>query len=53
MMKELTIDPLLKAKRNNGYWNGYIYFHKKGYLVWEDGKHYIITGSTALWDVYY
>ena len=53
MIKELTIDPLLKAKRSDGYWDGYIYFHKEGHLVWEDGKsHYIVTGSTALWDVF-
>ena len=44
----------LKAKRSDGYWDGYIYFHKEGHLVWEDGKsHYIVTGSTALWDVFY
>jgi len=53
MIKELTINPLLKAKRSDGYWDGYIYFHKEGHLVWEDGKHYIVTGSTALWDVFY
>jgi len=53
MIKELTIDPLLKAKRSDGYWDGYIYFHKEGHLIWEDGKHYIVTGSTALWDVFY
>jgi len=53
MIKELTIDPLLKAKRSDGYWDGYIYFHKEGHLVWEDGNHYIVTGSTALWDVFY
>jgi len=53
MIKELTIDSLLKAKRSDGYWDGYIYFHKEGHLVWEDGSHYIVTGSTALWDVYY
>ena len=53
MIKELTINIGLKAKRSDGYWDGYIYFHKEGHLVWEDGKHYIVTGSTALWDVFY
>jgi len=53
MIKELTIDPLLKAKRSDGYWDGYINFNKEGHLVWEDGSHYIVTGSTALWDVFY
>jgi len=53
MIKELTINTSLKAKRSDGYWDGYIYFNKEGHLVWEDGKHYIVTGSTALWDVFY
>jgi len=53
MIKELTINTGLKAKRSDGYWDGYIYFHKEGHLVWEDGSHYIVTGSTALWDVFY
>jgi len=54
MIKELTIDPLLKAKRSDGYWDGYVSFDRKeGHLVWENGKHYIVTGSTVLWDVFY
>ena len=54
MIKELTINTSLKAKRSDGYWDGYVSFDRKeGHLIWEDGKHYIVTGSTALWDVFY